>query len=164
MTDAPRHTHLRGLISRAFTPKRVRTIEDQIQRQAVTIVGAAVDQGSVELVADLSMQLPLWTISEMLGVPEDRRRELWDGANALVNAQARADAGDDEADALAEALMAGISLSSLGVDFANTWSCYKGGDLHCGVCGTCVERREAFLLAGLTDPTLYEQTPALPTL
>ena len=119
MTDAPRHTHLRGLISRAFTPKRVRTIEDQIQRQAVTIVGAAVDPGSVELVADLSMQLPLWTISEMLGVPEDRRRELWDGANALVNAQARADAGDDEADALAEALMAGISLSALGVEFAN---------------------------------------------
>lgn len=54
--------------------------------------------------------------------------------------------------------------AELGVDFAETWSCYKGGDLHCGVCGTCVERREAFLLAGLTDPTVYEQTPALPTL
>lgn len=49
----------------------------------------------------------------------------------------------------------------LGVDFAETWSCYKGGELHCGVCGTCVERREAFLLAGLPDPTKYEQTPAL---
>ena len=52
----------------------------------------------------------------------------------------------------------------LGIDFAETWSCYKGGELHCGVCGTCVERREAFLLAGLPDPTKYEQTPALPTL
>lgn len=50
----------------------------------------------------------------------------------------------------------------LGVDFAETWSCYKGGDLHCGVCGTCVERREAFLLAGLPDPTVYERTPELP--
>lgn len=50
----------------------------------------------------------------------------------------------------------------LGVDFENTWSCYKGGSIHCGVCGTCVERREAFLLAGLPDPTVYEQTPALP--
>ena len=50
----------------------------------------------------------------------------------------------------------------LGIDFSETWSCYKGGEIHCGVCGTCVERREAFLLAGLTDPTLYEQTPALP--
>ena len=52
----------------------------------------------------------------------------------------------------------------LGIDFAETWSCYKGGQIHCGVCGTCVERREAFILAGLPDPTTYEQTPALPSL
>jgi 7-cyano-7-deazaguanine synthase len=50
----------------------------------------------------------------------------------------------------------------LGVDFARTWSCYKGGALHCGKCGTCVERREAFLHAGLADPTVYEATPPLP--
>lgn len=41
------------------------------------------------------------------------------------------------------------------VPFEKTWSCYKGGLLHCGRCGTCVERREAFHLAGVTDPTLY---------
>jgi 7-cyano-7-deazaguanine synthase len=40
--------------------------------------------------------------------------------------------------------------------FAETWSCYKGGAHHCGRCGTCVERREAFDLAGVTDPTKYE--------
>ncbi|MGK7754651.1 MULTISPECIES: 7-cyano-7-deazaguanine synthase QueC [unclassified Roseovarius] len=39
--------------------------------------------------------------------------------------------------------------------FAETWSCYKGGDVHCGRCGTCVERREAFHLAGVVDPTAY---------
>ncbi len=54
--------------------------------------------------------------------------------------------------------------ASLGLDFSETWSCYKGGAIHCGVCGTCVERREAFLLAGLPDPTIYQQTPALPSL
>lgn len=42
-----------------------------------------------------------------------------------------------------------------GTPFADTWSCYKGGDLHCGRCGTCVERREAFDLAGVADPTAY---------
>jgi 7-cyano-7-deazaguanine synthase len=52
--------------------------------------------------------------------------------------------------------------SELGIDFAETWSCYKGGEIHCGVCGTCVERREAFMLAGLPDLTVYEQTPDLP--
>jgi len=50
----------------------------------------------------------------------------------------------------------------LGVDFARTWSCYKGGEWHCGVCGTCVERREAFQQAGVPDPTTYESTPPLP--
>lgn len=50
----------------------------------------------------------------------------------------------------------------LGVDFSRTWSCYKGGDVHCGTCGTCVERREAFLLAGMPDPTHYLHTPPLP--
>lgn len=42
-----------------------------------------------------------------------------------------------------------------GVPFAETWSCYVGGDVHCGRCGTCVERREAFELAGVPDPTKY---------
>ncbi len=42
------------------------------------------------------------------------------------------------------------------VPFAQTWSCYKGLDQHCGRCGTCVERREAFHLANTPDPTLYE--------
>jgi 7-cyano-7-deazaguanine synthase len=52
--------------------------------------------------------------------------------------------------------------AELGIDYSETWSCYKGGKIHCGVCGTCVERREAFLLAGIPDPTDYEQTPPLP--
>ncbi len=43
----------------------------------------------------------------------------------------------------------------LGVDYKATWSCYKGGEAHCGTCGTCVERREAFELAGVPDPTRY---------
>lgn len=46
--------------------------------------------------------------------------------------------------------------AQLGLDFAMTWSCYKGGELHCGKCGTCVERKEAFAIAGLEDPTVYE--------
>ena len=50
----------------------------------------------------------------------------------------------------------------LGVDFAQTWSCYKGGEIHCGTCGTCVERREAFMNAGLSDPTLYSSSAPLP--
>lgn len=43
----------------------------------------------------------------------------------------------------------------VGVPFEDTWSCYRGGELHCGMCGTCVERIEAFSLAGVEDPTEY---------
>ena len=45
---------------------------------------------------------------------------------------------------------------ALGIDYSKTWSCYKGGDHHCGKCGTCVERREAFELAGVDDKTKYD--------
>ncbi|MDE6692428.1 MAG: 7-cyano-7-deazaguanine synthase QueC [Muribaculaceae bacterium] len=44
----------------------------------------------------------------------------------------------------------------LGVDYAHTYSCYKGGEKHCGKCGTCCERREALREAGIDDPTVYE--------
>ncbi len=45
--------------------------------------------------------------------------------------------------------------AELEVPFGKTWSCYKGGDIHCGTCGTCVERKEAFTLAKVSDPTQY---------
>ena len=45
----------------------------------------------------------------------------------------------------------------LGVPYELTWSCYKGGDIHCGRCGTCVERIEAFRLAGVEDPITYAE-------
>ena len=48
--------------------------------------------------------------------------------------------------------------AQLGVPFADTYSCYCGGTRHCGRCGTCRERREAFRAAGIPDPTPYEAT------
>ncbi|MCC2275455.1 7-cyano-7-deazaguanine synthase QueC [Streptomyces sp. ET3-23] len=48
----------------------------------------------------------------------------------------------------------------LGVPFELTWSCYEGGEVHCGACGTCVERREAFAEAGVDDPTVYSPRSA----
>lgn len=45
--------------------------------------------------------------------------------------------------------------AALNIPYEKTWSCYEGGALHCGQCGTCVERKEAFALAGVADPTTY---------
>lgn len=47
--------------------------------------------------------------------------------------------------------------ASLGVDFSHTYSCYKGAEHHCGRCGTCMERKEAFSEAGVDDPTIYNE-------
>jgi 7-cyano-7-deazaguanine synthase len=45
--------------------------------------------------------------------------------------------------------------AALGIDYAQTWSCYKGLEKHCGKCGTCIERKEALAAAGITDNTEY---------
>ena len=45
----------------------------------------------------------------------------------------------------------------LGINYAETWSCYEGGELQCGSCATCIERREAMQEAGIEDPTHYKQ-------
>lgn len=44
----------------------------------------------------------------------------------------------------------------MGIDYSETWSCYKGGEHHCGKCGTCVERKEALSEAGIEDKTIYD--------
>lgn len=46
---------------------------------------------------------------------------------------------------------------ALGIDYAETWSCYKGGEHHCGKCGTCRERIEALADAGIEDHTVYDE-------
>ncbi|MCM1291241.1 MAG: 7-cyano-7-deazaguanine synthase QueC [Prevotella sp.] len=56
---------------------------------------------------------------------------------------------------LTKAQIASIG-KKIGMDYSLTYSCYKGGDKHCGKCGTCRERREAMKLAGIVDPTIYE--------
>lgn len=47
--------------------------------------------------------------------------------------------------------------NSLNVDYSQTWSCYRGGDIHCGECATCRERKQAFALSKVLDPTIYEK-------
>ncbi len=47
--------------------------------------------------------------------------------------------------------------AALGVPYEDTWSCYEGGELHCGLCETCIERKAAFQLAGVHHPTKYRE-------
>jgi cytochrome P450 len=74
--DPPRHTRARGLISRAFTPRRVAALEPRIGEIAARYLDAAVERGSFDFMADLAAALPLDVISELIGVPESDRPEV----------------------------------------------------------------------------------------
>ena len=55
-------------------------------------------------------------------------------------------------------IVSSVEAEGVEVPWELTWSCYNGGERHCGRCGTCVERAEAFYLAGVPDPTQYEDS------
>ena len=82
--DAPRHTKLRGLISAAFTPRRVAQIEDGIRSNAKRIVAEAASTGGGDFVALIAKRLPLQTISDMLGVAPEDREQVTEWADLLV--------------------------------------------------------------------------------
>src|SRR5258706_8542036 len=72
--DAPRHTLLRRLVNTAFTPRQVARIEDQIVGQAVAIVDDLLaGPAEFDFVAAVSKRLPMWTISDIMGLPVHAR-------------------------------------------------------------------------------------------
>jgi cytochrome P450 len=84
--DAPRHTKLRGLVSAAFTPRQVARIEEGIRVNARRIVAEAAPSGGGDFVELIAKQLPLVTISDMIGVPEADRERVVAAADLLVTA------------------------------------------------------------------------------
>jgi cytochrome P450 len=76
LMDPPRLTAARRVVSGAFTPKRVAQLADRIGVEAKRIVDGFVEAGGGDVVEDFSRTLPIWTISEMLGVPESMRDQL----------------------------------------------------------------------------------------
>src|SRR5437762_4331221 len=82
--DAPRHTKLRGLVSSAFTPRQVARIEEGIRVNARRIVAEAAPTGGGDFVELIAKRLPLVTISDMIGVPEDDRERVVAAADLLI--------------------------------------------------------------------------------
>jgi cytochrome P450 len=84
--DAPRHTALRRLVSAAFTPRQVARIEEQIVHQAAAIVDDLLaGPPEFDFVAAVSKRLPMWTVSDMMGVPPDDREQVVKAADSLVS-------------------------------------------------------------------------------
>ena len=83
--DPPRHTRMRALVSKGFTARRVRELEQQIRVLARRHLGAAVAQGDFDFVADFAGLLPMDVISEMIGVPEADRDDVRKLADTVVH-------------------------------------------------------------------------------
>jgi cholest-4-en-3-one 26-monooxygenase len=112
--DAPEHTQLRSIISRGFTPRAIGALEEVLELQARRIVQDAVAAGAGNFVDQVASQFPLEVIGDMLGIPADDRRKIFDWTNQMTGADdadlARAD-NDPQAAAL-EVLMYSMGLAA----------------------------------------------------
>ena len=82
--DPPRHTKLRGLVSRAFTPRSVAALEPRIRALSGELLDRVVERGEMDLVADFAAPLPMLVIAEMLGIPADDRPRFQAWADAIL--------------------------------------------------------------------------------
>jgi cholest-4-en-3-one 26-monooxygenase len=82
--DPPDHTKTRQVISRGFTPRAIGALHDTLQEWADKIVADALAKGSGDFVTDVAAELPLQAIAELLGVPQEDRRKLFDWSNQML--------------------------------------------------------------------------------
>ena len=85
-TDPPEHTRLRNLVSRGFTPKVMRSMEDHFHEVAARLIDDALAAGDVEFVDSVASELPLVAIAELLGIPYEDRRRVFDWSNRMIGA------------------------------------------------------------------------------
>ena len=82
--DPPRHRQYRNLVNKAFTPRMVKSLERRVHGMVDDIIDAVIEKGECDFVDDLAAPLPMMVICEMMGVPEEDRRGIYDLANAMV--------------------------------------------------------------------------------
>mgnify|MGYP006280696877 CR=1 FL=1 len=82
--DPPDHTRLKTLVNRGFTPKAMRMLEEHFREVAVQLIEEALEEGSVEFVDKVSSELPLIAIAELVGIPVEDRRKVFDWSNAMI--------------------------------------------------------------------------------
>ncbi len=85
--DPPLHTRYRRLVNKGFTPRMVRDLEESIHRSTDSIIDQVIEKGRADFVTDLSAELPLQVIAELLGVPQDDRHKMFDWSNRMVGSE-----------------------------------------------------------------------------
>ena len=120
--DAPHHTHLRKIVSRAFTPRAVEQLRADLAERARQIVTAAAARGTGDFVEQVSCELPLQAIAGLMGVPQEDRMKLFHWSNQMV--------GDmDPEFANNDAISASVELITYGMQMAAERTANPGDDL-----------------------------------
>ncbi|HUE58399.1 MAG TPA: cytochrome P450 [Acidimicrobiales bacterium] len=84
-SDPPDHTKLRRIVSRGFTPRAIRMIEEALSERAERIVKEAAAHGSGDFVTEVACELPLQAIAELIGVPQEERGKIFDWSNQMIS-------------------------------------------------------------------------------
>ena len=82
--DAPRHTKLRGIVNRGFTPKTIKAVEESVRIKAREIVDSVAPLGECDFVREIAAPLPLEIICDMMGIPQEGRKRVLDLTNAIL--------------------------------------------------------------------------------
>lgn len=120
--DAPHHTHLRKIVSRAFTPRAVEQLRADLAERARQIAQAALSEGRGDFVEQVSCELPLQAIAGLMGVPQEDRMKLFHWSNQMVGDQDPEFANND-------AISASVELITYGMQMAAERSARPGDDL-----------------------------------
>jgi cholest-4-en-3-one 26-monooxygenase len=110
--DAPHHTHLRKIVSRAFTPRAVERLRDELTLRAQNIVKTAAVEGYGDFVEQVSCELPLQAIAGLMGVPQEDRMKLFHWSNQMVGEMDPEFAGNDAMTASIELIAYGMRLAA----------------------------------------------------
>lgn len=108
--DPPRHTKLRALISKAFTPRSISNMEPRIRELSGALLDAVVDRGEMDLVADYSLPLPMMVIAQMLGAPSDDLPRFRHWNDVLLNMIYTVTGGPAAARAMQQAATATVEM------------------------------------------------------
>jgi cholest-4-en-3-one 26-monooxygenase len=134
MMDPPKHTKLRLLVNKGFTPRVVNRLHDRIREISVDIVDRVAEQGRCDFVVDVAAELPLQVIAEMMGVPHEDRHMVFDWSNRMIGSE-----DPEYAVAAEDAMEAGVEMFKYANDLAAEKRAHPSDDIISTLLGAEVE-------------------------
>ena len=114
VTDPPKHTRYRKLVNKGFTPRMIGMLEQYLEHRTTMIIDEVIEKGSCDFVEDLAAELPLQAIAEIMGVPQEDRRLLFEWSNKMIGIDdPEYGATEDNATAMTELYMYVNNLATL---------------------------------------------------